>query len=118
MNPAMQQCIDNCLNCHRICLETLSQHCFRMGGEHVEQQHARLMLDCAQICQTSADFMIRGSDLHPLTCGVCAEICRRCADDCARFSGEEMRRCADACSRCAQSCRTMAEQHTREMAIV
>lgn len=113
MNSHLQACIEECLNCHRVCLETLSQHCFPMGGEHVEPHHARLMLDCSQICQTSADFMIRGSDLHALTCGVCAEICQRCADDCARFSDETMRRCAETCARCARSCREMSEHAAR-----
>ena len=28
----------------------------------------RLLLDCAEICRTSADFMIRGSELHPHIC--------------------------------------------------
>ncbi|MCW3097465.1 MAG: uncharacterized protein JWL77_3083 [Chthonomonadaceae bacterium] len=118
MNPTMQECIDECVNCHRVCLETFTQHCLKMGGAHVEQHHARLMLDCIQICQTSADFMIRGSELHKLTCSVCAEICRRCAEDCARFSDAEMLRCAETCSRCAQTCSAMAGQQTREMAAV
>lgn len=109
MNPSMQECIDNCMNCHRICLETFTQHCLKMGGEHVEQHHALLMLDCIQICQTSADFMIRGSDLHMLTCGICADICQLCADDCAGFDSPEMKRCADACAQCAQTCKAMAE---------
>ena len=114
MNPSMQECIDNCLNCHRVCLETFAQHCLKMGGAHVAQRHARLMLDCIQICQTCADFMIRGSELHYLTCGVCAEICQRCADDCGRFDDAEMRRCADTCSQCAQTCRAMSGQSVRE----
>ena len=118
MNPQMQQCIDECQNCHRVCLETLTQHCLAMGGEHAAQHHARLMLDCAQICQTSADFMIRNSDLHTLTCGVCAEICQHCADDCSRFSEDHMRFCAETCTRCAQTCREMIGQSQRQMAVV
>jgi len=107
-NHDMQQCIQNCTECHHVCLETIT-HCLQMGGKHAESQHIRLMLDCAQICQTSADLMIRSSDLHHLTCGVCAEVCARCADDCERIDpdNEQMRRCAEACRRCAESCRQM-----------
>ncbi len=104
----MQQCIDECLACHRVCLETV-QHCLRMGGKHAEASHIRLLQDCAQICGTSADFMLRGSDLHARTCGVCAEVCERCAESCAQLGGDtQMKACEDACRRCAASCREMA----------
>src|SRR3546814_6567247 len=54
-----QSCIELCQKCHDTCLETLVGHCLPMGGKHVEQAHVRLMLDCIDICRTSADFMRR-----------------------------------------------------------
>ena len=112
MNSDMQACIDACVTCHRVCAETL-QHCLNLGGPHAEADHVRLMLDCVQICQTSADFMIRSSPLHVHTCGACAEVCQLCADDCERLArdDEHMRRCADECRRCAESCRAMSGGH-------
>jgi hypothetical protein len=108
MEQEMQQCIQNCLSCHSICLSTVT-HCLQQGGHHAGSGHIRLLLDCAEICQTSANFMLRGSDLHPRTCGVCAEVCTRCAEDCARFGDDaQMQACAAACRRCADSCRYMA----------
>jgi hypothetical protein len=84
-------------------------YCLRQGGRHAEANHIRLMLDCVEICQTSADFMIRASDLHKHTCAACAAVCDRCAQDCASFTDSaEMQRCADMCKRCADSCRQMA----------
>lgn len=107
-DQAMQQCIEHCFACHRICLQTVN-HCLTMGGRHAETGHIRLLLDCAEICQTSANFMLRQSDFHALTCGVCAEICQRCAEDCARFGDDQMmQQCAQLCLRCAESCRQMA----------
>lgn len=103
----MEQCIQNCLDCHHICLETVT-HCVQMGGKHAEAEHIRLLLDCSEICQTSANFMIRGSEFHSRTCGVCAEVCQRCAEDCDRFEEEFMKQCAEMCRRCAESCRQMA----------
>jgi hypothetical protein len=105
----MQHCIDICQECHSVCLETVI-HCLQMGGEHAEPNHIRLLLDCAEICQTSANFMLRGSDLHGLTCATCAEVCDRCAEDCERFDDAQMKRCAETCHRCAESCREMATQ--------
>ena len=104
----MDACIEECTRCHQTCVRTL-RHCLEMGGPHAEAGHVRLMMDCVQICQTSADFMLRGSELHIHTCRACAEVCDRCAQDCARMSDDEpMRRCADACRRCAERCRHMA----------
>lgn len=105
----MRQCIDNCTDCHTICVETTA-HCLEMGGKHAEAGHIRTLLDCAQTCAASADFMLRGSDLHPQMCGVCADACERCAESCERLAdGDEvMQRCAETCRRCAESCRRMA----------
>lgn len=107
-DQGMVECIESCTRCAEICLETV-EHCLRQGGEHAAEAHVRLLLDCAQICRTSADFMIRGSDLHAETCGACEVVCSRCAEDCDRFRGDEqMAACADLCRRCAESCGSMA----------
>ncbi|MBV9866147.1 MAG: four-helix bundle copper-binding protein [Abitibacteriaceae bacterium] len=106
ISQEMQQCIQNCLACHKTCLQRAMNHCLETGGKHTEPAHFRLMINCAEICQTSANFMLSGSDLHRLTCGVCAEVCQRCADDCERVG--DMEECVQACQRCAASCRQMA----------
>lgn len=108
-NPKMQECLDNCTECHAICTET-AQHCLEMGGKHAEAAHIRSLLDCADICQTSADFMLRGSPQHALTCGACAEVCLACAEACERMGQQDsmMKKCAEVCRRCADSCRQMA----------
>lgn len=109
MTPEMRECISNCLDCHAICLETAA-HCLTLGREHASAHHQTLMQDCAEICQTSANFMLRTSERHADTCGVCAKICRACAEACQRMGGSDdlMRRCADVCQRCAASCESMA----------
>jgi hypothetical protein len=104
----LQQCIQNCRDGHRICMLTLT-HCFAKGGEHAEAGHIRMLLDCAEICQISANFMLRASERHPYTCAVCAQVCELCARDCEHFQGDQqMRMCGEACQRCADSCYYMA----------
>ena len=111
LTDEMQMCIQNCIQCHQVCLH-LIQHCLQKGGAHAEPAHIRLLQDCAQICSTSADFMIRGSDIHGRTCAVCAEACLACAADCERFADDEMmKNCAEICRRCAESCQKMASTH-------
>jgi len=69
----------------------------------------RLLLDCAEICATSADFMIRGSDMHAHVCQACAAVCDRCADECDRMAEDPyLAACAEICRRCAETCREMA----------
>ena len=107
VNAEMRSCIDRCQSCHDACVETLN-HCLTMGGEHAAADHVTTMLDCAQICATSADFMLRGSTQHAGICEACAEVCEECATSCEALDGAEMKRCADECRRCAESCRQMA----------
>ena len=107
-NASMRGCIDECQDCHAICVEAAA-HCLTLGGKHASLEHQTLLQDCAQICQTSADYMLRGSALHGATCRACAEVCERCAEACERMGDDAtMKRCAEACRRCAASCRQMA----------
>jgi hypothetical protein len=105
----MQECIRNCEDCHMSCMRTV-QHCLTMGGAHADPNHIGMMLDCADICRTSADFMLRNSPNHSKICRVCGEICMKCADDCERIAGRDsmMLECAKMCRQCAESCRNMA----------
>jgi hypothetical protein len=84
-------------------------HCLQKGGKHAAPEHIRTMLDCAQICATSADFMLRKSPLHRSTCRTCSEVCEACRASCEAIADDDMmRRCADMCRECAESCREMA----------
>ncbi len=109
LDQQTRACIQNCLDCHRTCTETIA-HCLQMGGKHAEPAHIRLLLDCAQICITSADSMTRTSHFHKQVCAACATICGQCAESCSQMAGEDshMRQCAEACGRCEESCKTMS----------
>jgi hypothetical protein len=106
LSAEMQQCVDECLRCYGVCLGTAMHHCLETGGDHVAPPHFRLMMACAEICRTSAHFMLIGSPHHKHTCRECAEICEECAADCERLGGIE--ECVQACRRCAERCRAMA----------
>jgi hypothetical protein len=110
ITQSLEQCIENCTRCQRICLETAARH-FRGEDRATKgrEGHVRLLLDCAEICQTSANFMVRGSELHGQTCAACAAVCERCAEECDKL-GEDphLAACAEICRACAQTCREMA----------
>ncbi len=114
LDDHMRQGIDNCSECHEVCLQTTITYCLEQGGKQAEAGHIRLMLDCAAMCQTCADFMLRQSAFHEVVCATCAEICEACADDCASFADDEvMTHCAEVCRRCAASCREMSGTKAR-----
>lgn len=103
----MQKCIENCQQCHVVCLQTTMNHCLELGGAHVAPEHMRLMLNCAEICQTSANFMLSNSPVSRAVCQACAVVCKACADSCEQIG--EMTACVEACRRCATSCEMMAQ---------
>ncbi len=109
MTQEMRECVAACLDCHASCTET-STHCLMMGGEHASPDHQKLLLDCAQACITSADFMLRMSPFHVRYCEISADLCRACAEDCEKLAhgDETMMLCVAVCRRCEQSCRRMA----------
>ena len=102
----MEPCIEACSNCHRVCLQTALNHCIESGGSHVEPTHFRLMMNCAEICQTSANLQLSNSKFSAALCAVCAQVCAACAESCQRIGG--MDACVDACNTCAETCRAMA----------
>jgi hypothetical protein len=97
--------IEDALHCHAVCTATFMTVCLETGGEHTKPQHARLMMDCAAMCQLAADLMAHKSQFHRRACALCAEICEACARDCEPMDG--MEECVAACRACAQSCRAM-----------
>jgi hypothetical protein len=106
MNEEMNRCIEACLHCYQTCRHEAMNHCLEAGGKHLEPTHFRLMTSCAEMCRTSADFMLTGSPLHVRTCAVFAEVFDSCAQSCEEVG--DMDECVEACRRCAESCRSMA----------
>ena len=109
-----QNCIDECNACHDTCMSCID-HCLTLGGAHAEVGHIRTMMDCAEICRTAADFMLRGSLLHGAICRACSIACAACAHSCRSLVGAHpdphtgrkdsmMEDCANRCESCAGSC--------------
>lgn len=109
MDEELQDCIDSCQACRDVCARTL-EYADEQGAGYIDEAHIVLLEDCVKICDTSVDFMERGSANHQKTCGVCAEICAQCAEACEAISDDEqMQECARACRECAASCQEMSE---------
>ena len=105
-----EECISDCFSCYEQCTVCLS-HCMSMGGEHVEAKHLSLMMECAQLCSTSASFMQFNSPFAIELCQVCAKVCDACASSCDEVDPEDpvMQECSAMCRQCADSCRNMVQ---------
>lgn len=102
----LSDCIEACLTAHRSCTEAVI-HGLQHGGNTAEWELVQLLLDCADINETAADFMLRSSRLHHLTCQVAAEVSDKCASACEKLAKDDVRlkECAETCRRAATACR-------------
>jgi hypothetical protein len=109
LTTVTEECIQACLDCHAICLD-LARHCAHAGAGSGQTRVMTLLLDCADCCRATANFMLRDSPMHGRLCRLCAELCRACERECRASAGEHgrMLRCADACLRCAEACERVA----------
>ena len=107
----MQACIQLCRDCHAICTQTIA-HCLKLGGRHAAPEHIRLLVDCAQLCATTVDYMLRESAFHDRICRLCAELCKQCGMNCLQVAGDDqlVKQCIDMCRRCAESCEVMGSK--------
>src|SRR5688500_3106018 len=88
----MKACIEQCLKCYQVCVET-KLHGLTMGGEQAQARQISILEICGDICRTSANAMLLGSDLHRITCKACAEICELTAFECDLMENETMKNC-------------------------
>jgi hypothetical protein len=105
----MKKCIQLCRDCHAMCTQTIL-HCLKLGGRHAAPDHIRLMEDCAQMCATAADYMLRESPFHDRICRLCSDLCKQCGKDCEQVAAEDqmVKECIEMCRKCAGSCERMA----------
>ena len=113
----MEQCITDNMDCHSICMET-TMYCLMKGGKYADPKLMRMMRDCSEMCQTTANFMLRESPMCTRMCSMCAEMCMECAEMCEQFKNDKMMMsCADVCRKCATSCEKMADMPMEKMAM-
>jgi hypothetical protein len=95
-------------DCRRACLAAV-RHALDDDGPRLDDAQIGLLLDGAEVCETSIRFRRRGSTLHARLCAVCVEICERCSQLCEAFADDAvMRACGEASRRCADVYRHLA----------
>jgi hypothetical protein len=99
--------------CRRACLDAV-RRALDAEGPELDDAQLGLLLDGAEVCETTIRFRRRNSPLHPRVCAACVDICERCAGLCETLADDSvMRACGDACRRCAAICRQLVgDPHT------
>jgi hypothetical protein len=106
------QCIQACAECAETCT-ICADACLSEANVGEMVACIRLNLDCAEVCRVTGTLMTRPShrDAPALRAQLdaCIEMCRACADECARHEHHEhCRICAESCRACAEACERMA----------
>ena len=92
-----------CLN-----LNQCASACLREDDVKMMARCIQLDMECAVICSAAAQVMSMNGENAERLCGICADICQACGDECGKHDMDHCRRCAEACHRCAEECRSMA----------
>jgi hypothetical protein len=109
ITPEVRRCVESASDAYTSCTETLT-YSLSGGGELANPWHIRLLIDCAEICQTTQNALLRASELTPLLTTVCAEACEKCAESCRAVDSadEQLETCAEVCLHCAECCHELA----------
>jgi hypothetical protein len=98
ISKQVQECIEACKECQKCCAALE-----RSGG--VDSRTIQTAKDCAEICQTCSNFVMRESQYAADIRKLCAELCKACATACDKASqGSIAKECGKACRRCAEMC--------------
>lgn len=94
-------CIQACLDCHAACQE--SQNACIDNPQVTEMLRCILLnRDCGLFCHTTALLLQHGSEFLAQVCLLCVEVCKRCAEESARFTLPQCSRVTEASRRCVR----------------
>jgi hypothetical protein len=100
-----QKYITTCLSCVSTC-----NHCAISCLEEKEVQSLtkciRLNLECAVICQVTAELVSLDSQYIQEIAALCSTVCNACAEECDKHAGREMQYCKE----CVERCRMCAKE--------
>ena len=85
--------------CASVLYETFD-YCLGQGGEHVEKEHLKCLVDTADIVTLYANFVARDSEKASELRPIVADSVKCAQEKCEAFDDEGMTACADVCREC------------------
>jgi hypothetical protein len=104
-----RDCIRATSDCYSVSAETFN-YCLEGEVGVRDPQLMRLLVDAGEVCQTTQNSLLRGSELSVMLAAVCVEACEQLAARCRDVDGsdEQLTRCAEMCDETADCCRRLA----------
>lgn len=100
-NPLLRACVEACDDCQR----TLRDAAHGVADGASKRPMRRLLLDCAEICEATANYASAGSVFLPEVVAGCVRICDECGAACEALPADAgLDACIDACRRAAAAC--------------
>lgn len=89
----LQKCFSACSSCAKICME------------EGMSETAISCSECADICALTIKWHSADSAFTKKITDLCAEVCNKCAEACARNDSEHCQQCSAICYDCANACK-------------
>jgi len=87
-----------------ITCEQCATACLNESNVQAMTNCIKLDRDCTDVCHMAAKLLIRDSVIGRQFLLICEEMCRKCAEECAKHDMDHCQRCAEACRNCADAC--------------
>jgi hypothetical protein len=105
-----QSCMEACTQCHQTLMHTVMQYSLPHDTTQFDIELFRLMMNCAELCQTTANFQLSDSKFCRQVATLNAQLCEECAAGCERRG--DLEDCVQACRECAECCRNLNCMHS------
>jgi hypothetical protein len=105
MESVYKEGIEACLKCIRDC-----EYCIiQMAGMDSKNDCPLCCVLCIESCSSALKFLMAEHKLVKDYCGLCAEVCQWCAEQCGQIDHEHCEECANSCVKCMEECRKIVD---------
>jgi hypothetical protein len=101
----LEECLAACTACFAAC-ECCAAACLRAEDVKAMAPLIALARACADVCSLTARLLAQRSEFSVEYCGLCAEVCHTCREECLKHTTEA--HCADTLLKCEQACQRFA----------
>lgn len=88
------------MNCFSACCA-----CAKMCIDEGHKKSAILCNECADVCSLAIKFHSSDSEFNKQVLQLCAQVCKRCGEECSKMEAAHCKQCSVLCFECAEACK-------------